>query len=119
METTASTFTLSVLRSFDGSEETVITVDKINQKIIFNRDKSGLGDKGIRKANVNLVDDEELILHLFVDHSSLEVFVNNGKVVMSGRVYPNQNSQGLQLSSFAGEVVIKQIDIWNLANIWK
>lgn len=37
---------------------------------------------------------------------------------MSGRIYPNPSSLGINLFSLGGSIEISSLDIWRLENIW-
>lgn len=88
-------------------EETVITYD-INSKLLsFDREKSGAGPKGVRHAPVELLNNK-LYLHLFLDESSVEVFINDGEKVMTGRIYPDKRSSNIQIFS-QGEINIIEL----------
>jgi len=53
-------------------------------------------------------------LHLFVDRSILEVYLN-GWACLTARMYPTlQTSQGLQLFSKGGGIRIKTLDFWTI-----
>jgi beta-fructofuranosidase len=82
----------------NGIEETVLSYDMETGMICFNRDLSGVGPGGERKAPVPL-QDGRLSLRIFVDQCSIEVFVNGGEVVMTGRIYPSANSKGIKVYS--------------------
>lgn len=57
-------------------------------------------------------------LHVFLDKSVVEVFVN-GCVTLSSRIYPTRaDSQGLRLFSSGGSVTVTSLDIWLMKSIW-
>jgi len=56
-------------------------------------------------------------LHVFVDRSSVEVFVNDGERVLSDRIYPLPGSDGIELYGSGGKVV--SLTIWKLYSVWK
>ncbi|WP_235715065.1 glycoside hydrolase family 32 protein [Halalkalibacter akibai] len=93
----ASTVGLNLLTSEDQQEKTVLQYDRAASVFSFDREQSGAGPKGIRKAPVK--DQEQLHLRIFVDHSSIEVFVNDGEKVLTGRVYPKASSKGISFFS--------------------
>ncbi len=64
------------------------------------------------------LDEGRLSLHVFVDHSSVEVFANDGKAVISGRVFPGEGSDGLELFGIGGEAHLHSLTVWPLASIW-
>jgi len=110
----ASQFGLKLRVNEELQEETVLTYNRDEGFFIFNRDHSGKGPKGERKAPV-VLKDNQLRLQIFVDKSSVEVFINEGEKVMTGRIYPSEKSTGVLL--FAnGPVEIVQLKKWGLKN---
>lgn len=61
----------------------------------------------------------KLKLHLFVDQSSVEVFTNEGKIVLSTVTYPSPSQTGIQLFSEKGTTQLLSFKAWQLASIWK
>ncbi|MFE8702447.1 glycoside hydrolase family 32 protein [Cytobacillus sp. FJAT-54145] len=114
----ASEVGLKVRCSEDNNEETVISYDVKTSKIIFNRDRSGEGDGGVRKAKLDL-DSHKLKFHVYIDRSSMELFVNEGEVVMSGRVYPKSTSRLVKVFSEGDVVSNVSIQAWELEDVWK
>ncbi|MBE4908475.1 glycoside hydrolase family 32 protein [Bacillus luteolus] len=109
----ATQFGLKVRVNEDLGEETVLYYDTRTKVITFNRDNSGAGPKGIRQAPVELIDNK-LHLHLFLDSSSVELFINEGEKVMTGRIYPNEESIGIQFFS-EGEIELLKVEKWTVA----
>ena len=58
-----------------------------------------------------------LKLHLFMDQSSIELFANDGEIVMSATTFPADTQTGIQLFS-NGQAVLKNFKAWTLASIW-
>ncbi|HYK73313.1 MAG TPA: glycoside hydrolase family 32 protein [Pseudoneobacillus sp.] len=108
----ATTFGIKLRTSKDGKEETVLSYNKETELFIFDREKSGAGPGGIRKVPIKLIEGL-LQLHIFVDSSSLEVFINNGEKVMTGRIYPSESSTGIYFFSDK-EVNICQLAKWDM-----
>jgi fructan beta-fructosidase len=59
----------------------------------------------------------ELRFRIFVDESSIEVFVNEGALVQTARIFPRATWDGLSFFGSA-EVEIKAFDFWKMASIW-
>ena len=95
------------LRTGENSE-TVIKFDHREKKLILDRSRGEQPDKKPRK--VYLGDIEKLDLRIFVDNSSVEVFVNGGKEVFSSRIFPQKNADGIKVFS-EGNVNVK-IEKW-------
>lgn len=57
-------------------------------------------------------------LHVFVDRSSVEVFVNDGEAVISERIFPSPGSDGLEFYSLGGQAEFGPVRIWKLRPVW-
>lgn len=86
-------FQLNIRKS--ETEKTSIEFSKRDKKIILNRNLSGQGYSGVRKCKVERLDK----LHLFVDRSSVEVFLNDGAEVLTSSIYPSLNSLNIDICS--------------------
>lgn len=60
----------------------------------------------------------QLRLHLFVDQSSIEIFTNQGKEVLSAVTFPSPSQTGVELFSREGTTQLKSFKAWNLSSIW-
>lgn len=125
---TAGKFGLKVRCAPDGSEETVILCDFANHFVTIDREKSSLANSThhdklptrqvVRYAPLDWQPGETVRLHVFLDKSVVEVFVN-GRVTLSSRIYPTRSdSQGLRLFAQEGKVTVTSIDIWQMNAIW-
>jgi len=92
----------------DENNETLIKFDYKEKKLVLDRSRGEQPDKKPRK--VYLGDIEKLNLRIFVDNSSVEVFVNGGKEVFSSRIFPQKNADGIKVFS-EGNVDVK-IEKW-------
>ena len=95
----------------DEKNETVVKFDFEAKKLILDRSKGRQTDKRVRK--VFLGDLDNLELRIFVDNSSVEVFVNGGEEVFSSRIFPEKGANGI--SVFADKDVNVEIEKWE----WK
>ncbi|AEI40444.1 glycoside hydrolase family 32 protein [Paenibacillus mucilaginosus] len=57
-------------------------------------------------------------LHLFVDHSSIEIFANHGEVAVTDQIFPDPSSVGLELYARGGEATIHRLDFHPLQSIY-
>lgn len=117
-QTTAPRFELQLRRSSDGIEQTRLIVDVEENEIIFDRNRAGIGEKGSSKAPFNLTQDGMLHLRLFMDTTSLEVFINDGEQVITNRIYPRENSNCFNIYAPNGKVNVTSIECWELQSIW-
>ncbi|MGA8028463.1 MAG: glycoside hydrolase family 32 protein [Bryobacteraceae bacterium] len=65
------------------------------------------------------LDDRPLRLRIFVDRSSIEVFAQDGKIVMTNLVFPKPDSTGISLSASGGRLENVQLKIRSLHSAWK
>lgn len=96
------------------NEKTVIKYDGVEKKVIFDRSHSGEAFAeefgSVRKCTF---DAETISFRIFVDVSSVEVFINDGKEVFTGRIFPRKESRGIQFFAHGGETNVKAIK-WNI-----
>lgn len=111
-----ASFEIGICVSEDHKEETVITYDR--NEVSVNLQKSGQGLKGISRAPVSLIDNT-LHLHIYIDSSSIELFINNGEKVITNRIYPSSTSKGAYLKLHSPSVQIRSIEAWQLKEIWE
>lgn len=101
------------LRVNEGkNEQTVLTFIPQEKTVTLDRNLSGKGPGGIRKAPVQS-DNGILQLRLFVDRSSLEVFLQDGEKVMTARIYPDEKSTGITLFA-VGTMKVIHLHKWDL-----
>ena len=100
-------------------EETVVGFD-LSQSLLF-VDRTRSGDirfdpkfPGRHTAPFKLAGRKAVALHVFIDRCSVEVFANNGGVVISDLIFPAPASQGIEWYSSSGKSRIVKLDIWNL-----
>jgi beta-fructofuranosidase len=114
-------FGLKFCCSPDGAEQTRLVYRSTDERLILEPNESSLStvvDRDMRKAHLQLDDRGELRLHIFLDHSVLEVFAND-RTCLAGRIYPTRaDSLGLDLFSRSGQVRLKSLDVWTLDSIW-
>ena len=93
------------------NSETILKFDYNDKKFVLDRTKGEQPDKRLRK--VYLGDISELELTVFVDNSSVEVFINGGAEVFSSRIFPEKDADGI--SVFTDKDVNVKIEKWE----WK
>jgi beta-fructofuranosidase len=117
----AREFGLKVRCSPDGTEETVIRYDRARGRLLIDRTYSSLNDQtlhDVRGGTFALVEDEPLILQIFLDRSTIEIFAN-GRITLCERIYPTR-ADSLNLAAFAsgGTATLTRLDHWPLGAIW-
>lgn len=101
-------FSIELRRS--DNEKTVLSYD--NGTIKLNRDNSGEALNGEREVTIPTTD--ELKLQIFIDRSSLEIFINDGAAVLSTRVYPKEDSKEIVFVPTQGDLSLKQVTFYEL-----
>lgn len=90
---------LKLLKS--ENEEFIIHFDVVNKAVFINRenfiDKFAEEFGHIRSGEINI--GENLNLKIFVDRSIVEIFINDGELVFTSRVFPLETSTGIEISS--------------------
>ncbi|MGM9924305.1 MAG: glycoside hydrolase family 32 protein [Bacillus sp. (in: firmicutes)] len=114
---TAEEFGIKVRCSEDGKQETIIGFDAASSKLFLDRERSGKGVASIRKAEMDIQSDS-LMLHIYCDRSSVEVFANDGAINMTSRVYPDKSSKNVQFYAKNGRVAIESVQAWKLKDVW-
>ncbi|MFD2992544.1 glycoside hydrolase family 32 protein [Fictibacillus nanhaiensis] len=115
----AAVFGLKVHQS--NEEETIIGFNSQRSVLYVDRRKSG--DLGFHDAfscvqEMAVLEKEHVSLHIFVDKSSVEVFVNEGKQVLTSLIFPKEESDGIELFLDQGVVDLHSLDVFNYHSIW-
>ena len=105
-------------------EATTIGADWGKQEVFVDRTRSGntsFDEKflGRHAGPLLLAGAKQVKLHIFVDRSSVEVFVNNGSTVISDAIFPSRDSQDLELYSNGGAARLVKLDVWTLRSSWR
>lgn len=112
---------LLVFCSPDGQEQTRIMYKQADGQIFVEREQASLDQRADRNPAtmpVTVGPGQELTLHIFIDHSVIEVFAQ-GKLCLACRVYPTrEDSTGVRLYSRRGETAVSFVDVWELKSIW-
>lgn len=96
-------------------EETLFYYDISENKLVFDRKRSGssfaLEYGQERRCSYT---GESLKLQIFVDISSVEIFVNDGEEVFTSRIFTSEESDGMSI--FAEGNTKADINIWTMKN---
>ena len=114
-------FGLKVLCSPDGEEQTRILFKQESSQIFVERERSSLDQRAdVNPATmpISLLAGEPLQCRVFVDHSIVEIFVND-RLCLACRVYPTrEDSQVVRLLTCGGQTTVSEINIWQMNAIW-
>ena len=121
------------VKLFCGEEhETLIYYDRAEDVLVFDRTKSGLPLKGreeqvnVRKVDLSPVDAagrpeagksgrKSIQLRMFLDICSVEVFIDGGRHVMTGNVYPDlETDSGIRFFSEGGSCTFRDLEKFDI-----
>ncbi|MGB8000203.1 MAG: glycoside hydrolase family 32 protein [Anaerobacillus sp.] len=116
----AKEFRLAIHHSLD--EKSSIRYDRITHMLSVDRTHSGengFSDSfpGIPECHVELMDDK-LILQLFLDASSLEVFAQEGRRALTNLIFPQEKNHTLSLTAIGGGAKVEELSVTGLSSIW-
>ncbi|MEO8426233.1 MAG: glycoside hydrolase family 32 protein [Verrucomicrobiota bacterium] len=102
----ATAFGLKVRRSTDGQREIGVSYDGHQLEVA-----------GAKAPFKLLPDEKTLKLHVFLDRSVMEVFVNN-RACFTRVIYPGENDLGFGAFATGGKVRLRSLEAWPLRSIW-
>jgi len=85
-------------------------------KIVIQPDMLQFGEEKI-KVDPPLSSDIQTV-HLFFDHTVIEMFINGGLLCATKVVYPSMNNFDFEIFSPNGKVAIETVDMWKMKSIW-
>jgi levanase/levanbiose-producing levanase len=103
----------------DGSAGTVLSYNAATAELVLDRRSSG--DTGFHEkfASVEsaplVLEDGALKLQIIIDHCSVEVFAQDGKVVLTDLVFPGQESVANHLAVTGGPSTIRTLTVTALS----
>lgn len=105
-------------------EATVLRVDVPHLRVSLDRTHSGKTDfsnqfPGTYTAPIRLNEEGEIKLHLFVDTTSIDLFINDGEQVLTSLVLPSLGSTGIDFNVPQGELQKAEMEIWDLKSAWE
>ena len=100
------------------AHETLIYYDRAERALVFDRSRSGIQLTG-REDDVNrryceLGEPESVELALYLDVSSLEVFVDGGRRTMTGNVYPDAEDVGVRFFAEGGACRFRGVEKYDI-----
>lgn len=115
-DSTAEHFGLALRCSEDQQERTLLYFDAMARRLVLDRQNSGAGVSGVRSVPVS-PEQTRISLRIFLDRSSIEVFVDEGAYTLSSRIYPRYDSLGISAFAVNGEGVFGEMVAWELNDL--
>jgi fructan beta-fructosidase len=106
----------------NDSSETRILYSSLVSQVLISR-SSVVGDKQIPNfatafgAPVRPINNR-ISLRIFVDHSSVEVFINDGVSVLTAQTFGDPSADGVAVFAEEGEASIPRLEIYGMQSIW-
>lgn len=99
-------------------EFTRVELNLKDSKILFDRDKSGSGVLGNKEIPLEDAKEPRLLLHVFLDTSSIEFFTDDYRTVFSANIFPSPESNGISLGAIGGDVSVVLVEAFGITSIW-
>ncbi|MCF8261202.1 MAG: glycoside hydrolase family 32 protein [Melioribacteraceae bacterium] len=115
---------LTITFNSTDDEFTSLMIDPQNTKIVFNRENSGIVDFNptfadqMSACNESL-DYSKMKIHVFIDKSSIEIFINDGIIVFTNVIYPTEIQKSIKFSSKGTGIKLSRMSLWKLDSVWK
>lgn len=107
----------------NGIGYTKVGYKAATNEVFLNRSLSGQLPYGIYTDNLFetslLTSGASVRVHIYVDHSSVEVFFNEGEKVISSRVFPNNGMNDIEFYQTGSNANILDFNFWSLKSIWE
>jgi beta-fructofuranosidase len=98
---------LRVRRSDDGKRAVTIRCDG-----------TMLDVEGVKVSLKRADEKAPLTLHLFLDKSVMEVFVNGGRACVTRVIYPGEEDKAVEVFAEGGTAILESLESWELSPIW-
>lgn len=104
-------------------EKTMLTYNP--QKELMQLDRTQSGETNFSKSFPNTytaplkIRNNKIKFHILVDHSSIEVFGNDGEATITCQIFPDHASKEIDIVSGNSNLKLLNLDLWQLKSIWK
>ena len=107
--------TLDLCEDATNDKRFRITLDPTTKKITIDRSRCGIpfAEEFGTTRTLSVEQMEAVKLQIFVDTSSIEIFVNDGEGTFTSRVFPQAGETCLSLA--AGSTIDYSLELWELA----
>lgn len=99
------------MRHGHESEGTIISYDVKAEKLVLDRENTSLLKREKRRCSIK--NSGKIKLHIFMDKSSIEVFVNDGEETFTSRIYPRKEDNKISLFCKGGSLKA-ELKFWNI-----
>jgi fructan beta-fructosidase len=99
---------------YDAVKQTVYVDRSKTTETTFNKNYSALN----RFETPVQLKNKKLQLHIFYDHSIVEIFINNGEAVLTAQLFSDDANNGIQLFSNSGASNLVFLKLWDIKSAW-
>ncbi|OQB30556.1 MAG: Levanase precursor [Bacteroidetes bacterium ADurb.Bin174] len=100
----------------------VLGYNAATSNVYFDRTQSGnvsFSDRFPKRLNIPMKNKTvQLKFHVFVDESTIEIFINDGENVISSLIFPAADATDIELFSNGGTTNLSAFEGWELNSIW-
>jgi len=115
--------TLEIIAEFEVDDATAfglkVRCSNDGQDAVMLRYANGILNVAGTEVPIALADQKTLKLHVFLDKSVMEVFINDGIASVTRVDYPGEKDLGITAFSENGTVTLKSLDVWQMKPIWE
>ena len=118
----ASTGVMGVRLRKGPQQETLVGFSPAEKSAFIDRTHSGeaaFSKDFVGRHLAPVLDPEKRLLHIYLDRSSVEAFVNGGDAVLTERIYPSEESQGVEVFADPPQAKVVSLRIWSLRSVWQ
>lgn len=112
---------VNLILSNKAGEKVSMTYSPMAQTMSVDRTKSGITDFSESFPAVTdaptLENEGKVALRIFIDRSSIELFGNNGRFVMTNLVFPTEPYTTLSINTTGGNAKIENLKIYSIKKI--
>ncbi|TAE96939.1 MAG: glycoside hydrolase family 32 protein [Runella slithyformis] len=104
------------------NERVEIGYDHLKKQLYLDRTQAGKSDfstKFAKRHTAPYVAGSRLVVRALIDNSSVEVFVDNGRIAFTDLFFPNQDFTQLTLFAKGGSAHLAQVKVYELRSIWQ
>ena len=109
----------------ESQEETILTMFGEEKEFFLDRSNSGKTDfqedfGGVQRMPVRNLPDGEYDVRIFIDRSSIEIFLDKGQYAMTAQLFPNEPYTSLTIENLGEEeILLDDFAINKVERIWK
>ena len=120
---TAQGDTIEIIAEFEPDDATAfglkVRCSDDGQNAVVLRYADGILNVSGTEVPIALGDRKSLKLHVFLDKSVMEVFINDGIASATRVDYPGQTDLDIAAFSENGRVTLESLDVWRMTPIWE